>query len=292
MAGEEFVEDGAEGVDVGVGAEGGAVGVDLFGGHVGGGAAGTGEGGGGGVGLSPGARDAEVGDLGGDLIPGGVWVAVEEDVRGLQVEVKQPGVVNFMNGGRNGFEQAGGVARREGGKETFIEAAALDEFEHEIEPRAGFADLVELDDVGMADFGSGLSFAEPESAFAGAGGGSAGDDFQGDVARELGIPGEIDDAHSAATDLSYDREAGDYGEIVRAGHERRTGDRRFFLLKEEPIEGRLAGVASIDVRVQDGVDRVVVRAGAESTEGVEGGTGGHGGIASEVMKLDQERGCL
>src|SRR5262249_10029737 len=86
---------------------------------------------------------------------GGLAVAGQEDVRGLQVAVDDALGVRVVDGAGQRFEPAGGLVRRQRpAYQLFRQAAALDEFQREVRARQALADLVvadleELDDVGV-----------------------------------------------------------------------------------------------------------------------------------------------
>src|SRR5205814_291542 len=72
------------------------------------------------------------------------------------------------------------------------------------------ADLVDLDDVGVAQAGDGEGLLV-EAAQLGGGVGGAGDHLDGDGPLEADLAGVVDDAHAAVAELAEDLVAGDAG---------------------------------------------------------------------------------
>ena len=151
-AGEEFVEDGSEGVDVG--GDGGWLAGGEFRGHVGRGAEETGGEGElrvvGGIGE---AGEAEVGDA-------GFAIGGEEDVRRFEVAVEDALLVGVGDGAGGFFEETGGGGwGGETGAEGIGEGAALDEFHGVVGLPVAVAEVEDGDDAVVAETGGGLGFA-------------------------------------------------------------------------------------------------------------------------------------
>ena len=74
-----------------------------------------------------------------------------------------PGVVGNLDGLGQGDDQLGGLAAGPGrAAEAVVEAAALEQLERDVGQALGLADVVDLDDVGMAEPGDGLGL-DPEA---------------------------------------------------------------------------------------------------------------------------------
>ncbi len=195
-AGEEFVEDGPEGVDVGGGGQG-AVAAGLFGGHV------------------PRRADDQAGArqrLAAEQALGDAEVRqvrsparVEQDVRRLQVAVQQAVLVRVVDRPRDRRHEAGGAANVAGDRRPLGEAAPLDQLHAEERDahaaQAPLADLVDRHDVRVVEAGGDLRLgaeAAQRHRVAEVGGPH---DLQRDDAVETQLPGPVDDAHAAAGDL-------------------------------------------------------------------------------------------
>ena len=133
--------------------------------------------------------------LGSDFDVGGLEIAVHD---ALLVRVFQ----RFGDLARNGqsFLERHGPAR-----DPFGEGGAFDQFENK---RALF-DTVDRRDVGMVQRGQHLRFAGEARQAVGIGGENVRQDFDGDVAIELGIGGAIDGAHAAFAEFGDDAVVGD-----------------------------------------------------------------------------------
>ena len=95
--------------------------------------------------------NAEVGEHRRDLIPGTVGQAVEQDVRGLDVEVQHPSLVDLVDGPRDRQHQLDRDTCRQRAGDALRQASPRDQVEDEVETAVLFARFVELDDVAMAD---------------------------------------------------------------------------------------------------------------------------------------------
>ena len=229
-AGQQFVQDGAESVNVGGGGDGVAVAGRLFRGHVGRRADdGPGLGDGrqqdrgdverfrraGGVsplmirfvvapcirGLTPPARqgllgEAEVGDV-------RLAAVVQEDVGRLEVAVEHAALVGVVNGVGHRRQQPRGVARRQGPR-RLGETASLEEFHTQIGVAVTDADVVNGHDVGVVEAGGGLGLGPEALEVFGRRQRPGQQHFQGDDAVEALLPRLENDAHAAAGDLFLD----------------------------------------------------------------------------------------
>ncbi len=119
-------------------------------------------------------------------------------------------LVGFVHGSRQGFDQLGGLARRQGSAAQLLrQAAAAAEFQREERPALVFADAVDLDDVGVVQAGDGLGLGLEAGQVVGAGVFARQDHLERDDAVEAALPGLVDDAHAAAADLAEQLVAGD-----------------------------------------------------------------------------------
>ena len=73
---------------------------------------------------------------------------VDQDVGRLEVEVRDTGEVELLQGTGDGHQQRRGVAGRQRAGQPFLQAAAREVLQHEVGPAAGLVHPVELDDVG------------------------------------------------------------------------------------------------------------------------------------------------
>ena len=277
FAGEHLVEDDAEAVDVGAVVHvGGAV--ALLGGHVAGRAQGGGGGGErGGAGMGDG-----VWRLGRGVLAGGVAdefgdaevhefhaaFGVEEDVLGLDVAVEDALVVGVLEGFANLRDDGEGLGGGEAaGAEGLAEVRAVHVFHEQVVKRGmgdgvwGLgcgheAEVVDGDDVGVAEAGEEAAFAL-EAGGEGGGGAEVGwEEFEGDETIELRLAGLEDVAHAAGADEFEDfelREGG--GDLLTRGRRGARG-------------GSGAGLGGF-------------RDGGEEARGTEAlrGVGGQGGVA-------------
>lgn len=193
-AGQEFVEDHAQAVNVGGGGEAFGAALGLLGRHVGGRAehlAGQREAG---V-VADAAGEAEVDDL--RLARG-----VEHDVGGLEVAVEDAVLMGVMHrAGGPGQERGGGAGVPAQTRQGLREALAFHMAHGKIRPAFVFADFIDRHDVGMLQAGGGFGF-RLEAAHLGLGGELAGaDELQGDDAVEADLPGLIDGAHAAGANF-------------------------------------------------------------------------------------------
>lgn len=212
VGGEEFVEDGGGGIDVG--GDGDGVAADLFGAGVVGGE-GWGERGesfgvlGFGIGSVEEFADAEVEEFDDAGL-------VDEDVAGFEVAVDDELAVGVGDGGADVEEEAEAL----GGGETVVlavvgEAEAVDVFHDDVGVAVGgVAAVEEAGDVGVLEAGEGLAFAE-EAVEDEVGVEAAADEFDGDLGVVVVVVafGEVDGAHATAAEFAEDAVgAGAFGE--------------------------------------------------------------------------------
>ena len=189
-AGGELIQHDAEGVEIGAA-------VDFFaqrllGRHVGDGAGDASL-----AGDADGAfadSEAEVDELDRE----GAGVISEENIGGFEVAVDEAVLV----GVGQGIAELGGDLDGlfEGLGFAFLEARAFDQLHDEVGHVAVFADVVDGDNVRVAEGGRGAGLAE--EALAGVADLEVGaEDLDRNRALEVRIPGAEDDAHAAAADL-------------------------------------------------------------------------------------------
>ena len=204
FAGEHFVENDPEGVDVGA-VIGGGTGA-LFGGGVGGGAGGgevDGVGGWVGGGAVHDGGDAEVGDFDGAGF-------IDEEVFGFDVAVDDAVVVGALEGVADRGDDGEGFGGGEtAGLEELAEIETVDEFHDEEAAAGGLAEVVDGDDVGVIEGGEGFGFGGEAGGEGWVGGAFRGEEFEGDEPVEGALSGFEDDAHAAAAEAFEDFELGE-----------------------------------------------------------------------------------
>ena len=192
--------------------------------------------------------NAEVGDHRRDLIPRTVGRAVEQDVRGLDVEMQHPGVMDLVNGPRDRRHQPRRNACRQRAACAVRQAAAGDQVEDEVETAVLFTRLVEPDDVGMADPPDRTSLAQPALAILRADPSARAHDLDGHVAGQLRLPRLIDHPHSTSPELAFDHKAGDRGGVLQFRQWCGTASLSDGHMSGQPFHDFLTGGAGRDVR--------------------------------------------
>ena len=86
---------------------------------------------------------------------------IEEDVRGLQIEVKQAGRVYCAIAVSDRFHELGGGVGRHWSPKPLLQASSRHEFQHQVQPAASLGRVVNLDDVGVANPSEGSCFRKP-----------------------------------------------------------------------------------------------------------------------------------
>ena len=219
--GEQLVQDRSQAIDVG-GRRQILVAGDLFGRHVAGRAhdrprlrqpA---------VGLDP-LGQAEVGDV-------RTALAVEQDVRWLQVAVEDPPLMGVVHGAGHGGQQSGrglGVIPEPG--HLAGEAAALDQPHAEIVLLVVPAHLVDRHDARMVEVGHRLSLEIEASDVGFVGELTSQDHLERDGSVEAHLPGLENDAHAAAGNLANDlviadrADSGGLGQVGGRGRSAQCG---------------------------------------------------------------------
>ena len=225
-AGEQFVEDRPERVDVGGRADLLGLAAGLLGGHVRRRAE-----------DGPALRlrrflvdvlgQAEVGDLGGQargrfegrddraagfqrrppLVQGRAAVVAgpEQDVGRLQVAVDDAALVGEEHGAGQRLDQLGRDARGQRSvAHPLFEAAPLDELEGEVGPAVVLAGLVDLDDVGVLELGDRFRFGLEPGQPGRPGVRPGQDHLEGDEPAEALVAGLVDDPHAAPAEFRQD----------------------------------------------------------------------------------------
>ena len=150
---------------------------------------------------------AEVGDL-------GDAVAVEQDVGRLEVAMHDAGLVRRVHGrGERGHQLGRRAARLGRPLEAVGEAPPFEHLERDEGAAVGLADIVDLDDVGMAEPGDGLGLDQEPLAMLGAGRACRRGSSSGDDPVQLAVPGLVDDPHAAAAQLGQELELGEAGHV-------------------------------------------------------------------------------
>ena len=113
------------------------------------------------------------------------------------------GLVRRVHGGCERGHQLGRRAARLGGAVQAVgEASPLEQFERHEGTAVGLAEIVDLDDVGVAEAGDGLGLDQEPGAMLGTGMIAFADHLQGDDPVEPAVPRPVDDAHAAPGDLT------------------------------------------------------------------------------------------
>ena len=183
------------------------------------------------------AREAEVEEL--------HPVRREEDVRGLQVAVDDPALVQRLEGGEHPERDREGVGDAErAASQPLRRRLALEELHRDEELALVLADLVELAHVRVVDRGRGAGLP-PEPPARRVVGAERRHLLQGDGAAEPLVPGGVDDAHPALAELPGHGVGADArGHAVGSGRVRRVrrlGRRR----APQPVRQRTEGAPGL-----------------------------------------------
>ena len=209
-AGERFVKNGPERIDIAGNGELAGFAAGLFGRHVAGGAddrTGDGE-----IGFEVElTREAEVGDA---------WFAlfIDEDVGGLEIAMEDALLMGVVNGLGNFPDERGSLREGKGAcAEGISETFAFDEFHGEEVVAVFPADFVNGNDVGMAEARDGLGLNFEAADFLLGSERASEDDFEGNDAVEAFLAGLVNDAHAALADDFEDFVAGEFRRGKRGG---------------------------------------------------------------------------
>ncbi len=194
---QQVVQECAQGMDIGSGTDRAGKGGHLLGGHVGRSPFGAVRAGLGRARLAFEAGDAEVGNLGGDDFPGGSWLAVEQDVRRLQIEVKNPAGVEVSDGAGDCLRESGGIPRRERLRQSILERSPGHIFKDEPQPFLGLVHAMDRHDMVVRYPRQRPRFTEPVLARVRIDQRVSRKQLDGDVALQRGFPGEVNHARSA-----------------------------------------------------------------------------------------------
>src|SRR5262249_28917546 len=134
---------------------------------------------------------------------------LQQHIRRLEIPMDDAGLVSYLHGSGERRRQDGSGTRRQRCRlEQSIQRAALDIFEAHVWFAIVLADLVYLNDSGMSELGQRLGLSLESLPLRAAAGTGVQDHLQGDEAIQSRLPGEIHDAHAAATQFALDRVAG------------------------------------------------------------------------------------
>jgi hypothetical protein len=186
----------------------------------------------------------------------GAAVVADQDVAGLEVAVDEADGVGGGEALADLAEDADDLAPapRRGG-EPGVEGGAGDVLHHQKELLAVDVDVVDRHDVGVREAGEPLRFAQQAEAAAVAAGrvGLRVEQLEGDRALELGVVGEVDDAHAALSQGALEGVAADPG--GGRGAEEAAAE----VLSQ--VAGAGAGAAAGALAGEEGEQRVVVVGG-------------------------------
>jgi hypothetical protein len=123
---------------------------------------------------------------------------VHEDVGRFQVAVDDALLMSEMDRPGQGFDQAhGGRQRLRVAARSLGQAAAVHVFERDVGVAVGFADVVDLDDVGVVEPGNRLSLPAKTGQVVGTGVGAGENHLECYEAVESLLACLVDDAHAA-----------------------------------------------------------------------------------------------
>ncbi len=159
------------------------------------------------------------------------------------------------------LHQPGRHARRKGFRQSLLEGAAGDVFEHQEEPPVRLAVIIERHDVGVPDARYRARLAQPAAARASARVRPQGSrqDLEGDQTIQAVLDRQVDHAHGAAAQLGLDLETRDARQSLRA----RQDGYGIGATMGEPLQERLTIRAALDMLLDGGVCRITERVGAE-----------------------------
>src|SRR5262249_53889549 len=101
--------------------------------------------------------------------------------------------------------------------EPICEAASVDQLHGEVALAGVLADLVDRDDPGVVELGDGLGLVLEPAELEGAGPGAGADHLEGDGPVEAELPGPVDHAHGAVTQLAADLVVAEVAHASAAG---------------------------------------------------------------------------
>ena len=118
------------------------------------------------------------------------------------------------------ISSAAGASRLGRARQAVVEVAPLEQLQRHERQAVDLADVVDLDDVGMAEPGDGLGLDAEPGEVIGPGLAAAEDHLQGDQAVQAPLAGLVDDAHPPLAQLLQDLVARNLGGVsvcVRSG---------------------------------------------------------------------------
>ena len=206
---QQVVQQRSQGVNISGGADRAGKGGHLFGGHVRGGPLGAVGPGLGGSGLAFEAGDAEVGNLGGDAVPGGPRLAIEQDVGRFQVEVGHPAGVEVAHGAGDDLGEPGGVAGGSGSVNRSL-SVPPGTYSRTRQSQSSVSSTRWIATTWSCGTRESAALGEPVHARVRIDQRVSREQLHGDVAFERGFPDEVDHACGPPAQHALDDEAGNH----------------------------------------------------------------------------------
>ena len=146
-------------------------------------------------------RDAEIGDQSAPCS------SLEEDIVRLHVAMDDAAPVCLCQRPRDLPQHARGFRRRQGTArpKSLAQRFSFDVSHDEEDEAAGFGDAMDRNDVRMRELRRHARLSQKLFACRGCAGAVRGKDFDRDVAVELHVAREVDDAHAATPELALER---------------------------------------------------------------------------------------
>ena len=178
-------------------------------------------------------------------------LAAQQDVRGLDVAVHEPGGVRGVERARDLVDDRRGARRLEPplGAQQPVQVGAGDPAHHEVQPPVLLARLVDRDHVRVIDRRRHPRLALEALAEVAVGGVLGRDQLERDRASQRDLGRAVDDAHAAAAGDRLDTAARDMSALEHVGHPS-------MLTRMSPTSGRDRIRADLERLVRDPVDRV------------------------------------
>ena len=142
---------------------------------------------------------------------------VEQDVGWLQVAMHDARLMRCVHGAGESLHQFGRCANGLGRPfEPIGQASPFEQLERDERATFDLAEVIDLDDVGVAKAGDGLGLDHEPLVSGGAGVLAVTDHLQCDNAVQGTVPGLVNDTHPAAAQLGEQLEFGDAGQVDTA----------------------------------------------------------------------------